>query len=421
MRTRIQAVWLLPLVALAAFGCVEKNLEPSARDKARGAQMVRKSRPTPQHPLDIRFDDKVRLIGYDVDAKSVVLDHPFKVTWHWQVDKAPGQGFQVFTHIADAQKKTRMNLDAVRLIRQVHPVETWSPGEFIADEQEVTLPKDWASDAVVFFVGFYKGNVRMKVTQGPSDGQQRAEALRLAVKPGGGEAPLSRLIARYARTKITVDGVLDEQEWKAAQPTGPLVSTMNWERASFDAGVRVAYDASHLYLAFEVADEDLRSPFTKKDDHLWEQDCVEVMIDPDGDAKNYFELQVSPRGVSFDTRYDAPRSPRPFGHVDWDSQVRAQLTVRGTLDDDEDDEGYLVEMAIPWGAFAVGATPAAPPGDDSVWRMNFFVMNTEGKRQRAAGWSPPMIGDFHTLHRFGRVVFPVRADTALNSPTAPQR
>jgi hypothetical protein len=41
--------------------------------------------------------------------------------------------------------------------------------------------------------------------------------------------------------------------------------------------------------------------------------------------------------------------------------------------------------------------------------MNFFVMDAREHGQRAVGWSPPMIGDFHTLNRFGRVVFPQAA------------
>ena len=41
--------------------------------------------------------------------------------------------------------------------------------------------------------------------------------------------------------------------------------------------------------------------------------------------------------------------------------------------------------------------------------MNFFVMDTRKQGQRAVAWSAPLVGDFHTLARFGRVVFPVSA------------
>jgi hypothetical protein len=87
--------------------------------------------------------------------------------------------------------------------------------------------------------------------------------------------------------------------------------------------------------------------------------------------------------------------------------------LNGKLDDDAADTGYVVELAIPWTAFATGEPPATRPTADTTWRMNFFVMDARKEgRQRAVGWSAPRIGDFHTLAQFGRVVF-------LDDPAAP--
>jgi hypothetical protein len=51
-------------------------------------------------------------------------------------------------------------------------------------------------------------------------------------------------------------------------------------------------------------------------------------------------------------------------------------------------------------------------------------MDARKHGQRAVGWSAPLIGDFHTLDRFGRVVFPqaaVATPPAESAPPAPQR
>jgi hypothetical protein len=48
--------------------------------------------------------------------------------------------------------------------------------------------------------------------------------------------------------------------------------------------------------------------------------------------------------------------------------------------------------------------------------MNFFVMDATKDGQRAVGWSAPLIGDFHTLERFGRVIFPQPAMAAAAAP-----
>ncbi|MES1206303.1 MAG: hypothetical protein ABUS79_10240, partial [Pseudomonadota bacterium] len=47
-----------------------------------------------------------------------------------------------------------------------------------------------------------------------------------------------------------------------------------------------------------------------------------------------------------------------------------------------------------------------PPGLGDTWRMNMFRMDVpQGKPQQAVGWSPPLVGDFHALDRFGDLVF----------------
>jgi Carbohydrate family 9 binding domain-like len=409
-RLATPALLVALLVALSLLGsaCVEKSTSPTV-DKGQIGTVVSKQRPTPKHPLDIRFADQVRLLGYDLDQTSVSPERPFTITWYWQVDKPLGPGWEIFTHGADVQGKTRLNLDSARVMRSVYGVPSWKAGDFVTDRQEITLPKGWGSDTLVLYLGFYLGAERLPITTGQRDGQQRAQAARIPVREHAETKPLARLVARRLGAPLALDGKLDDKEWQAAQPSGPLVNTMTGGKGSFPAEVRVAYDATHLYVGFEVEDDELISSHTQHDDHLWEQDCVEVMIDPDGDAKNYFELQVSPRGVSFETRYDSPRNPRPFGDVAWDSKLEAKVALHGTLDDDDGDDGYGVEAKIPWAAFAVGATPASPPKSGDSFRMNFFVMDARKNGQRAVGWSAPLVGDFHTLQRFGRVVFPVDA------------
>jgi hypothetical protein len=204
----------------------------------------------------------------------------------------------------------------------------------------------------------------------------------------------------------------------AAPWSQPFVQTLNGAAARFEARARVVFDDTHLYVAFQVTDRNLQSPHRNADDHLWEQDCVEVFLDPDGDGRNYFEIQVSPRGVVFDTRYDSRRQPQPFGHVDWQSEAQVGVALRGTLDDDQVDEGYYVELRVPFTALAAGATPTAPPTPGSTWRMNFYVMDKSPQGQDAAGWSPVLVPDFHATDRFGRVTF---HDLARNQRANPER
>ncbi len=79
------------------------------------------------------------------------------------------------------------------------------------------------------------------------------------------------------------------------------------------------------------------------------------MIDPDGDGdnKDYYELQVNPQNLVFDTQYDGYNSPNgngrgPFGHEEWSANLESAIVLHGTIDDDSDtDRGYTVEAKIP--------------------------------------------------------------------------
>ena len=386
-------------------GCTERDVQ-SQSDRANAKEIVLRGAPSPEQRVDIKFEDKITLLGYDLSAPAVREGAAFTVTWYWQVHAPLGEGWKVFTHLADATDHNRLNLDAVRPLRKLHPEETWKAGEYLRDVQEITLPTTWNSPKLRFYMGFWNGPHRLHVTQGPHDADNRARALELTVLDADQAGDLPRMVARRLRGALSLDGKLDEADWKATETSAAFVQTMTGADGSFAAKVRVAYDAQKLYLGYQVADDFLKCSFTKPDDHLWEQDTIEVMIDPDGDAKNYFEIQVSPTGLVFDTRYDSRRRPQPFGELAWSSRTEAKLSVDGTPNDDEADKGYVVEMAIPWEALAAGPTKAPPPAAKATWRMNFFVMDARDKGQRAVGWSAPLIGDFHTLERFGYVVFP---------------
>ena len=64
------------------------------------------------------------------------------------------------------------------------------------------------------------------------------------------------------------------------------------------------------------------------------------------------------------------------------------------------DDGYVVELSIPWASF--GKAKRVPPAPKDVWRMNFYAIENNG----GVAWSPILgQGNFHLGSRFGRVRF----------------
>jgi len=212
---------------------------------------------------------------------------------------------------------------------------------------------------------------------------------------------------------IQIDGALDEPAWSRAANAGPFVNVSTGQHdPNLDAGglAKITWDGRFLYVGFVVAERDIQGGFPDGaiDPHLWERDTTEVMIDPDGDGdnKDYYEIQVSPQNLVFDSRFDDYNLPHggdhgPFGHEDWSAGLTSAVKVEGTLDDVSDrDRGYSVEMKIPWRAFS--KAKQTPPTPGAEWRMNFYAM----KENDGASWSPILgQGNFHKASRFGRVVF----------------
>lgn len=398
------------LFVIVALGCVERVRELTAAEQAQVREYVSQNRPRrPQHRASVRFGDDIELIGYDVDAVAWVPGSKVRFTWYWHAKGEVGEGWKAFTHVCDGTGNLRFPVDDEGPTRRLYPVSRFREGDYVRDVQEITLPSGFEGPDAAVYIGIYRGDERMRITSGADDGDSRARVVTLPTgSPRIPNQPLDviHLHAARAATPPTLDGRIDELgEWAGATVSSQFVDTMSGGAAQVGATVRAMWDDTNLYVAFDVADPFLVSPFRTLDDHLWEKDCVEIMLDPGGDGLNYFELQANPLGTVFDTRYDSRRVPQPIGHADWNSGMRVGVGLRGAPNDETDDEGYTVELVIPWNAFAAGTPAPPPPRAGESWRGNFYVMDTTRTGIRAAAWSAPRIPDFHFPPRFGEIHF----------------
>ena len=315
-----------------------------------------------------------------------------------------------------------MNIDNVGPLRHVRRNEQafapsrWVKGKVYVDTQSFTMPRKVKSATVQVVTGIWKGKRRQKLISGPSAGEDRALVVTLETgKSRSARTKVPRLeVARLPKgQQPRIDGKLDDEAWKSASATGDFVNVSTGKtdpKSPVQGKARLAWDDSSLYVAFEVKDEKVTGGFDPKtkDPHLWTKDCVELMIDPDGDGdnKDYYEIQLSPQGLVFDSRFDDYNTPKkepngPFGHEDWSAKLESAVQVEGTLDDDSDrDEGYVIEARIPWASFAKARR--APPGPGDSWRINLYAMQNNG----GVAWSPILrLGNFHKASRFGRVTW----------------
>jgi hypothetical protein len=387
--------------------------------------------------LDINFENKIHLIGYKFDPETAKPGADVKLTYWWRCDDTVDEGWALFTHLHDDSSDKSDNLDGVGPLRenknnhQILGPDRWEKGKVYVDEQDYKMP-DWVKGPdLTVLVGIWKGEARLRIVSGANDGDNRAIVGKIktgvtaapAEAPHATEVPTMKANKLAAGEKIVIDGKGDDKAWGVATSTGPFVDVGTGKpNTTFpvNATAKVAWDDTNLYVLFEVTDPDVVGYFTsadkQKDDwtvsgqpKLWTKDTVEIMVDPDGDNKDYYELQINPQNKQFHSQYDSYNQPKtepngPFGHEDWNPKMQSAVVVHGTMDKaaGDKDQGYTVEAAIPWASFA--KAPNHPPKPFDTWHLNFYAM----KQNAGVSWSPILgQGNFHNASRFGTITWAV--------------
>ena len=409
------------LLVCASLVACSRDGAPSASQQAEIDKHVVTEAPSGMTKVDVDFDGKARLVGYLVSPAQPVYAPGTKVTviLVWRCEKKLEAGYSLFTHLVGSAGRQLDNLDDKGPLRHVDgvkgqplPPSKWEPGKLYLDDLTFTVPRD-PGPTLIVAPGIYKDRTRLPIRGSGGDREHRAAVVRLSTGERDARSIIKELSAKklVAGAAITIDGKLDEPSWSAAASTGPFVdvgSGRESPHAPTRGSAKLLWDDTHLYVGFEVTDKKVHGgwPADAKDPHLWEKDTVEIMIDPDGDGdnKDYYEIQVNPQNLVFDTQYDAYNSPNgngrgPFGHEEWSAGLTSAVIIHGTMDDDSDvDQGYTVEVKIPWASFTKARR--SPPSAGDTWRMNFYAMKNNG----GTAWSPILgMGNFHRASRFGRV------------------
>jgi hypothetical protein len=403
---RIMRTFVLPLglalgLAVASGGCRDEQAGPRHRPAptpvaAAGGALL------DAVPGDLTFRSEatwaggaIRYHGSKVEPPNPSPGQAVKLTHYFEATAAPPRGFAFFTHLVDPGSGGMLVNADHEIQGGALPLERWPQGKIVADEHTVSAP----SSAARVVLGFWRGEARLPVDQaGAHDGQQRM--LGPTVGTSAQEA-LPEYVAPRVQTPPVIDGDLSDPAWARAQPV-TLKGSFDGRTPSVRTSARMVWDDTALYVAFDVEDPDIWGTLRKRDDPIYTEEVVEVFIDANADGRTYNELQVSPHNVVFDAYFPARRQGMDLS---WDSQMTSAVKVRGTLDDASDrDEGWTVEMKIPYGPLA--AVPNKPPRPGDRWRVNLYRLeHPRRKGVEGQAFSPLFVGDFHHLPRFGWLVF----------------
>ncbi len=195
--------------------------------------------------------------------------------------------------------------------------------------------------------------------------------------------------------------------WSELAPVGELTLSHGHGEPSQLTRVWTCWDDRHFYVAFWCEDTDIRATFTQRNDKVWQEEAAEFFVSPDGDLKNYFEFQFSPRNVVRDIRVSNPNGRMAGSGFDgeWNClDIRSAVYLRGVINEPSiPDEGWGLEVALPFVCLlGEGKTPTV----GTEWRINFFRIYRHPVEEFCS-WVPTLIEpwEFHVPAMFGHLVF----------------
>lgn len=216
-------------------------------------------------------------------------------------------------------------------------------------------------------------------------------------------APAGYQVAATAQAASALLG--DEASaWKGAQ-------RVHWGPQGHATEFAALWGSDALYLRFAAEDDLAWHTMTKRDEHLWEEEVVEIFLDPGRQGRDYAELEISPANVVCDVRMIQP-SPDKKGDLAWNIEGLETRAVPWSSAGRE--KGWIALARIPFASLrSLPSTQgvALPPRAGDRWRFNLFRVERPGGKEHPekgaieAAWSPTGEPSFHVPAAFRDLVF----------------
>jgi hypothetical protein len=239
-----------------------------------------------------------------------------------------------------------------------------------------------------------------------------------------------RYVSYRVTAPINVDGTLDERAWASAAWTDLFIDIEATGRPQprFRTRAKMLWDDDYFYVAAELEEPDLWGTLKVRDSVIFQDNDFELFIDPDGDTHAYYELEVNALATAWDLMLVKPYRDGGPALNGWDiAGLRVGVDLRGTINHPGDrDEGWTVEIAMPWKILREAAADHKKPEAGDQWRINFSrvewqvdAANGRYVKKLKPGatdplpednwvWSPQGAIDMHMPERWGYVQFSSR-------------
>ncbi len=175
----------------------------------------------------------------------------------------------------------------------------------------------------------------------------------------------------------------NDDDWRPAE-------RLSFGPSSYRTGFRALWSSTGLYVRFDVVDPEPWHTMTKRDQHLWEEEVVEIFLDLDGSGTHYAEIELSPANVVCDVRM-VRASPEKEMDLSFDiAGLQSRVARTAKL-------GWTGVIFVPWAGFLPlpsAARVSLPPKPGDRFRFNAYrIERPQGKKRPEAdavfaAWSP---------------------------------
>jgi hypothetical protein len=192
--------------------------------------------------------------------------------------------------------------------------------------------------------------------------------------------------------------------WQKAKWT--TINAYSSTPVKYNTRSKILYSPTGIYVLFVCEDKKLTNTMQSDMLDLWEEDVVEIFLQPEPGKPDYFEYEISPLDYElplliYNNEKLQLNSWLPF-HYSGNRRTRHKTEIiGGKKQGSAAVKGWIAEVFIPFELLRP-IMPAAPESG-TQWKGNIFRIDHD-KPKSFWSWQPTS-GNFHEYHRFGTFNF----------------
>jgi hypothetical protein len=198
----------------------------------------------------------------------------------------------------------------------------------------------------------------------------------------------------FPLTGTGTDGHWNKTDWVTIPPLKSAEKT-------YSTKAKVLYSKTGIYYLFVCEDKKITASMQADFLDLWNEDVIEIFMQPDATVPAYFEYEISPLNyelpISIFNEKGKLNSWIPF-HYEGDRKTRHATTVQGGAQKSNATiDSWTSEIFIPYKLLKPSLKKF--PVSGTQWRGNLYRIDYD-KGETLWAWQPNS-GDFHEYQKFG--------------------